>query len=104
MNKNYLQSQLKSTGNAYLFWFFLGAHYAYLGRWGIQLLYWFTLGGLGIWVIIDLFTMKSKVENHNRPILEEMAKMEKEEKDTEHRRHMEVLSAMSGKGSSSEEQ
>lgn len=102
MNKNYLQSQLKNTGNAYLLWFFLGAHYAYLGRWGVQLLYWFTLGGLGIWLIIDLFTMKSKVEDHNRPILEEMAKMEKDEKDTEHRRHMEVLSAMSRKETSSD--
>ncbi|HAQ70454.1 MAG TPA: TM2 domain-containing protein [Flavobacteriales bacterium] len=97
MNKNYLQSQLKTSGNAYLFWFFLGAHYAYLGRWGLQLLYWFTLGGVGIWAIIDLFTMNSKVEDHNQPILEQINKLEKDEKDTEHRRHMEVMAAMSGK-------
>jgi hypothetical protein len=56
---------MKSKGLAYLFWFLLGAHYAYLGKWGTQFLFWITLGGLGVWAIIDLFTLGGKVENYN---------------------------------------
>lgn len=56
---------MKSKGVAYLLWFLLGAHYAYLGKWGTQILYWVTLGGLGIWAIIDLFTLGGKVETYN---------------------------------------
>jgi hypothetical protein len=97
MNKHNLQSQLKSSGNAYLFWFFLGAHYAYLGRWGMQILFWITFGGLGIWALIDLFTMGSKVDHHNQPILAQLHQIEKEEKEAEQRKHMELLAAMSGK-------
>ncbi len=65
MNQHYLQSKLKSSGTAYLCWFFLGCHYAYLGKWGYQILYWITLGGLGIWILIDLFHIPSKVDNYN---------------------------------------
>lgn len=58
----------KSTGVAYLLWFFLGWHYAYLGRWGVQFLYWITLGGLGIWALVDLFRLGWVVGNRNRDI------------------------------------
>ncbi len=59
---------MKSKGLAYFFWFFFGLHYAYLGKWGIQFLYWITVGGLGVWVLIDLFTLGGKVERHNNEI------------------------------------
>jgi TM2 domain-containing membrane protein YozV len=32
----------------------LGLHRFYVGKWGTGLLYLVTLGGLGIWVIVDL--------------------------------------------------
>ena len=88
-----LQTKLKSTGTAYLFWFLLGAHYAYLGKWGVQILYWITLGGLGLWALIDLFTMSGKVDNFNMPILHEI---EKKERDEEHNRNMAMMAAASG--------
>lgn len=75
MEKYLLQQKLKTTSNAYLFWFFLGAHYAYLGQWGKQIAYWLTFGGLGIWTIIDAFRMKSLVEKYNRPILYQISKI-----------------------------
>jgi len=56
---------VKSVGIAYFLWFFFGLHYAYLGKWGIQILYWLTMGGFGIWALIDLFTMSNKVFNYN---------------------------------------
>jgi len=96
-NKYVLQGKVKSTGIAYLFWFILGAHYAYLGKWGIQVLFWITLGGLGIWMIIDLFLIPGKVEAYNAYIFEELDKIEKSEKEEDHKRHVETLKAISNK-------
>lgn len=78
-NKYYLQSKMKSTGIAYVCWFILGIHYAYLGKWGWQILYWITAGGLGIWAIVDLFLMPSKVSNYNRNIANQIAAIERRE-------------------------
>lgn len=100
MNKHYLQSKVKSTGTAYLFWFLLGAHYAYLGKWGIQILYWITLGGLGIWALIDLFTMSGKVNKYNADIFQQIEAIEKKEKDDDHTRNMAMMAAASGKKNS----
>lgn len=94
MNKHYLQSKLKSTGTAYLLWFFFGAHYAYLGNWGIQILYWITLGGLGIWALIDLFTMSGKVNKHNANIFQQIEAIEKKEKDEAHERNLAMMTAI----------
>ncbi len=65
MNENYLQSKFKSSGTAYLCWFFLGCHYAYIGKWGYQILYWVTIGGLGIWMFVDLFHIPTKIDQYN---------------------------------------
>jgi len=96
MNKHYLQSKVKSTGTAYLLWFFLGAHYAYLGKWGIQILYWITFGGIGIWVLIDLFTMSGKVNRHNATIFQQIEGIEKKERDAEQARNMAMIAAARG--------
>lgn len=88
MNKQILQSQLKDSGKAYLFYFFGGAHYAYLGNWGKQILFWITFGGIGIWAFIDLFTMSNKVEKHNVPILHQISDLEKREKDEDFQKKM----------------
>ena len=61
-------SQAKSTGVAYLFWFFLGAfgaHKFYLGRIGMGFAYFFTLGFLTIGLWIDLFTLPKQVRDAN---------------------------------------
>lgn len=50
---------------AYLLWFFLGWHYVYIGKWGVQLLYWFTVGGLWIWAIADLFRIPNLIRDFN---------------------------------------
>ena len=71
---------MKSSGTAYILWFFLGCHYAYLGRWGTQILYWITLGGLGIWAFIDLFRIPSLISNHNYRISVQIDEIEKKEK------------------------
>ena len=93
MNKHYLQSKIKSSGTAYLLWFLLGAHYAYLGKWGLQILYWITLGGVGIWALIDLFTMSGKVNKHNVKIFQQIEDIEKKEREAEHARNIAMVQA-----------
>lgn len=93
MNKHYLHSQLKSSGAAYLCWFFLGCQYAYLGKWGLQFLYWFTLGGIGIWCFIDLFHIPTKVNNHNRLISHQILEIENKEKADMHAQQMALINA-----------
>lgn len=59
----------KSGLLAYVLWFFFGFHYLYLGRIGIQLIYWLTIGGFGFWMLIDLFRMPVMVERKNEEVL-----------------------------------
>ena len=96
MSKNHLQSQIKSSGTAYLLFFFFGFHYAYLGKWGVQILYWITFGGLFIWAFIDLFTLSSKVSNHNALIFRQIDDIERKERDIEHSRNLEKIMAVKG--------
>ncbi len=93
-NKHALQGKTREVGMTYLFWFLLGAHYAYLGKWGVQILFWITLGGLGLWALIDLFRISGMVERYNAPIFDKMDKLEKDEKEEDHRRHLETLQAL----------
>ncbi|MFV5687881.1 TM2 domain-containing protein [Flavobacterium sp. ZT3R25] len=96
VNKHYLQSQIKSSGTAYLLWFFFGFHYAYLGKWGLQLLYWFTFGGFFIWAIIDLFTLSGRVANHNALIFQQIDEIEKRDRDAEQTRNLAMILAAKG--------
>ena len=91
MNKQILQSQLKDSGKAYLFYFFFGAHYAYLGNWGKQVLFWITFGGFFIWAFIDLFTLSGIVEKHNIPILHQISDLEKREKDDDFQKQLMMM-------------
>jgi hypothetical protein len=96
MNKHYLQSQLKSSGTAYLLWFFFGFHYAYLGKWKLQLLYWITFGGFFIWAIIDLFTLSGRVANHNSLIFQQIDEIDKRDRDAEQARNLAMILAAKG--------
>ena len=62
----------KSAFFAYFFWFFFGFHYLYLGRIGMQLIYWLTIGGFGFWMLIDLFRIPGMVERKNEDIAREL--------------------------------
>lgn len=97
MSKYLLQSKMKSTGTAYACWFFLGCHYAYLGKWGVQILYWITLGGVGIWAIIDLFRMGSLVDGHNAIIAQQIEEIDAKEKEDAHARNIAVAKASNTK-------
>ena len=59
----------KSLGLAYLFLLILfWAHYGYMGKWGLQIVFWFTGGGFLIWWFIDLFRLPGLMKNYNQDI------------------------------------
>lgn len=91
--KNYLRSQLKSKGSGYLFFFFFGAHFAYLGKWGTQFLFWFTLYGLGIWGLVELFLVGGRVDEHNRKIYSQLDKLEKEERNQDLKTQLDLINS-----------
>ena len=94
MNKHILQTKMKSTGTAYLLYFLLfSTHYAYLGKWGLQLLYWFTLGGVGVWMLIDLFRIPGMVNRHNSLIAQQIEEIDKKEKQEQHSQNMAMIAA-----------
>ncbi len=45
-----------------------GLHYAYLGRVWLTLLFLFTMGGFGIWWLIDIFRVFGMVRDRNRSV------------------------------------
>lgn len=58
----------KETLTAYLLLIFLGAfgaHRFYLNKAGTGVLFMITFGGLGIWWIVDLFTLGEQVKKYN---------------------------------------
>jgi len=62
----------KSTVVGWILWFPFGFHYIYARKVGLQFLYWFTLDGLGIWMLIDLFRMPSIIRGVNEQIAREV--------------------------------
>jgi TM2 domain-containing membrane protein YozV len=58
----------KSKFVGYLAWFFLGWHYLYLRRVGLQFAFWITLGGFGLWWFVDLFRVGPIVNRMNEDL------------------------------------
>jgi len=55
----------KSVLMSYFLFVLFGFHYAYLNNWGKQFLYIFTVGGMGLWIIADIFRIPSIVRDYN---------------------------------------
>lgn len=81
MDRYRLESSIRSVGIAYILLFFAGAHYAYLNKWGTQIVFWLTFGGFGIWWLIDVFRMNDLVYDFNEPIFDELDWIEEEERE-----------------------
>lgn len=58
----------KKVASAYVCWFLFGCHYAYMGNWLAQLLFWLTGGGFVLWWLIDFLRIPSIVHGHNRSL------------------------------------
>ena len=62
------QNETLNKGTMWLLFLFLGWSYGSMGKVGIQVLYYFTLGGLGLWALIRLFTLNSAIKDYNNKI------------------------------------
>lgn len=56
----------------WLLFLFLGWSYGALGKVGLQILFYLTLGGIGIWALIRLFTLSGAIRKYNRMIASEI--------------------------------
>lgn len=66
-----LDQTKKSTVVTWLLWFFLGGlggHRYYIGKIGTGILMTVTLGGLGIWTLIDAIFIQSMLKKKNTAI------------------------------------
>ena len=43
-----------------------------MGKIGLQILYYITLGGFGLWALIRLFTLQGAIKDYNRKIAMEV--------------------------------
>lgn len=57
----------KSTGVGLLL-AIIGLHYAYLGKWGMQIIFWLTGGGFFIWWLVDLFRVSGLIRDRNQDV------------------------------------
>jgi len=55
----------------FVFWFF-SFHYAYVGKWKRFFVFFFTLGGLCVWWLIDLFKLDTILKEYNKKKAEEL--------------------------------
>ncbi|WP_020530046.1 DUF4178 domain-containing protein [Flexithrix dorotheae] len=61
----------KSLILAYIFHIMIGAAYGYRGKWFTQIIFWLTIGGLGLWTLIDFFRLPGLVRKQNYGIAKE---------------------------------
>ena len=89
-----LEKQLTTNGNVWLLFFFLGCPYGAVGKWGLQILFWITGGGFGVWAFITMFRVSTLVDNHNRPIRIELDAIERKEKEEAEAKQLAMIAAI----------
>lgn len=52
----------------WLLFLLLGWSYGSLDKIGTQILYYLTLGGVGVWALVRLFTLNGAIKEYNRKI------------------------------------
>ena len=73
MDKSVIYSNRKANPTLiWLLFLFLGWSYGSLGKIGIQILYYITIGGLGLWTLIRLFTLQGAIRDYNKKIAMEL--------------------------------
>ena len=61
-------NQKVESGTIWLLFLFFGWSYGSMNKMGLQVLWYVTLGGLGFWALVRLFTLSSAIKNHNKEI------------------------------------
>ena len=62
------ESRKANPTTVWLLFLFLGWSYGSLDKIGLQILYYITFGGFGLWALIRLFTLNGDIKSYNRRI------------------------------------
>ena len=62
------QERKANKSTIWILFLFLGWSYGSLNKTGTQILFYITLGGLGFWTIIRLFTLNTAIKEYNRSV------------------------------------
>lgn len=62
------QNQMANPTTIWLLFLFLGWSYGSLNSMGLQILFYLTFGGLGLWALIRLFTLSGAIKSYNKQI------------------------------------
>jgi len=69
MDKYSIYKERKANSTLiWLLFLFLGWSYGSLGKIGLQILYYITIGGFGIWTLVRLFTLQGAIRAYNRKV------------------------------------
>ena len=73
MDKQFAYNERKANPTLiWLLFLFIGWSYGSLDKVGIQILFYVTLGGVGVWFLIWLFTLQGSIRDYNRKIAMEL--------------------------------
>ena len=72
------QNRKANPTTVWLLFIFLGWSYGSLGKVGLQILFYITLGGLGVWTLIRLFTLSGAIKEYNRNVAMEIGLSDEE--------------------------
>lgn len=61
-------TQKADNSKVWLLFLLVGWSYGSLGSMGKQILFYLTLGGLGVWVLYRMFTLNKAIKKYNRQI------------------------------------
>ena len=61
-------TQSQNAGTIWLLFLFLGWSYGSLDKILLQILYYLTCGGFGLWWLIRIFTLNAAIRDYNRSI------------------------------------
>jgi len=62
------QQELVNPTTTWVLFFFLGWSYGSMNQMGLQIAYYLTFGGLGIWTLYRLFTLNSAIKQYNNTV------------------------------------
>lgn len=73
MEKTFIYNERKANPSTiWLLYIFLGWSYGSLGKIGLQILFYLTFGGFGVWALIRLFTLNGSIKEYNKKIAMEV--------------------------------
>lgn len=62
------ENQKANPTTIWLLFLFLGWSYGSMNQMGLQIAYYLTLGGFGIWALVRLFTLSGAIKTYNRGV------------------------------------